>query len=70
MRYAILLDGGFIKQKLGTKSAPIGAKKIISLTESIKASQPLESGKLHRIYYYDSPPLFPPNCLGRLILKT
>jgi uncharacterized LabA/DUF88 family protein len=55
--YAILIDGGFAKRKLGTAQKPANADHFLSLVNSLKQSDHLKSLSLHRVYYYDSVPL-------------
>jgi hypothetical protein len=58
-KYAILLDGGFIKKKLGDKENLASAKDIINFVEKIKeeVSETLKQEVfLYRTYYYDAPP--------------
>lgn len=55
--YAMLLDGGFLRRKLGTSKKPVDALAISEFT-SQAANLPCLSGmRLHRIYFYDSRPL-------------
>ena len=56
MKYAILIDGGFAKAKLGSRINPITANDIIQLVEKIRDKDFLKGEYLHRIYFYDSPP--------------
>ena len=56
MRYAILIDAGFIKRKLGSFSDPMTADKLVSFTDAVKEHERLQFWFLHRIYYYDAPP--------------
>ena len=55
--YALLLDGGFIRRKLGTVRTPADAAAIAAFTEQVKKLDCLEEMRLHRIYYYDARPL-------------
>lgn len=55
--YAILVDAGFAKRKLGNAKSPADIQKFSLLFEQIKSSPHLENQRLHRIYYYDSTPL-------------
>lgn len=57
MKYAILLDGGFVKRKLGTKVKPASPEQIVALVEQITKQGCLRAHELHRVYYYDSKPL-------------
>ena len=55
--FAILIDGGFAKRKIGTALAPATAAQFRGLVESICSTPPLASMRLHRSYFYDSAPL-------------
>ncbi|NNM65703.1 MAG: NYN domain-containing protein [Burkholderiales bacterium] len=55
--YAILIDGGFAKRKLGTSKAPATADHFKSLVETLQSVPQLTGQRLHRVYYYDSTPL-------------
>ena len=56
-RYAILIDGGFLKKKLGSQRAPMDSVRFDTFLETLKAHASLSACRLHRIYYYDAPPL-------------
>lgn len=53
----MLLDGGFLRRKLGTPKAPVDARGIARFTSQVSALQCLHGMRLHRIYFYDSRPL-------------
>lgn len=55
--YAILVDAGFAKRKLGNSKTPADISHFNNLFEKIKSSELLKNQRLHRIYYYDSNPL-------------
>ena len=55
--YAILIDGGFAKRKLGTSVGPATAEDFQSLINALQQRQELSQCVLHRVYYYDSEPL-------------
>jgi uncharacterized LabA/DUF88 family protein len=57
MNYAILIDGGFAKRKIGNARHPATAEDFGNLIERIGASPALRDCRLHRVYYYDSSPL-------------
>jgi uncharacterized LabA/DUF88 family protein len=57
MNYAILIDGGFAKRKIGSAKHPATADDFKTLIEKIGASPALRGCDLYRIYYYDSLPL-------------
>ena len=56
-KYAILIDAGFIKRKIGSIKTPLTAEKVVEFTEKIKARYELKDLILHRIFYYDAEPL-------------
>lgn len=56
-KYAILIDAGFLKRKLGSQKEPADADKIISFVNTVCTNKSLEGKRLHRVYYYDAPPL-------------
>jgi uncharacterized LabA/DUF88 family protein len=56
-KYAILVDGGFIKRKIGSREAPMTADLLNDFIERLRAQPPLDAMLLHRIYYYDAAPL-------------
>jgi uncharacterized LabA/DUF88 family protein len=55
--YAVLIDGGFVSRKLGTREHPMTARAIQDFTGRLCANPPLAGHRLHRIYYYDAAPL-------------
>ena len=55
--YAILIDGGFAKRKLGSAKQHATAEDFQQLSKRIQSSPHLSEMRLHRIYYYDSTPL-------------
>jgi len=55
--YAILIDGGFAKRKLGTYNEAAVASDFERLIDRITDLEQLSGMRLHRIYYYDSAPL-------------
>jgi uncharacterized LabA/DUF88 family protein len=57
LSYAILIDGGFLKRKLGTPKAPATLAHIQVFLDSLKHAPALTSMRLHRVYFYDSQPL-------------
>ncbi len=57
MRYAILIDGGFIKKKLGSQEQPLTAKVVSEFLKSLRSHEALKTNTLHRVYWYDAPPL-------------
>ncbi|WP_265286411.1 PIN domain-containing protein [Verminephrobacter eiseniae] len=55
--FAVLIDGGFAKRRLGSAKTPATADDLQRLVCAIRACRPLENMRLHRVYYYDSVPL-------------
>lgn len=55
--YAILIDAGFVKRRLGSREHPVTAEHIASFIETVRQHRSLNSMRLHRAYFYDSPPL-------------
>lgn len=55
--YAILIDGGFAKRKLGTGVRHATAEDFQRLIDVVRALPELNDMHLHRVYYYDSVPL-------------
>lgn len=55
--YAILIDAGFLKRKLGSQQNPVTNERIVQFVELLKQHKLLQLLSLHRIYYYDAPPL-------------
>ena len=55
--YAMLLDGGFLRRKLGTASSPVDAPVIAAFARDVQKMQCIADMRLHRIYYYDSKPI-------------
>ncbi|MGB7181458.1 MAG: hypothetical protein WBD51_05945 [Burkholderiaceae bacterium] len=55
--FAVLLDGGFVKRKLGSADSPFGADAASALCAWLKAHPLLADFRLHRIYFYDAKPL-------------
>jgi len=57
LSYAMLLDGGFLRRKLGTPKQPVDAAGIRSFASKVSKLKCLDGMRLHRIYFYDSRPL-------------
>jgi hypothetical protein len=55
--YAILVDGGFVRRKLGTRTKPAGLEDLRQLPLRIGRHPALAGMWLHRTYYYDAQPL-------------
>lgn len=56
-RYAVLIDAGFLKRKLGSRHHPVDISRLAEFIERLRAHEQLSALRLHRIYYYDAPPL-------------
>ena len=56
MKFAILIDGGFAKAKLGSVEEPVQAQDFKVLVDDIRSHALFKAGYLHRVYYYDAPP--------------
>ena len=57
MKYAVLIDGGFIRRRLGTRDDPFTLGKVTEFLGSLHAHPSLQGFALHRIYWYDANPL-------------
>ena len=55
--YAILVDAGFIKRKLGTQAAPMTADDFEKFIERVVSHTELQDMRLYRVYVYDAAPL-------------
>ena len=55
--FAILIDAGFLKRKIGSAENPITPEQIIQFTEKLSHRPELKGHHLHRIYYYDAEPM-------------
>ncbi len=56
-RFAILIDGGFLKRKLGSRENPLTAASVNAFVEGVCEHAVLSGLLLHRVYFYDAPPL-------------
>ena len=56
MQYAILIDAGFLKHKLGSALSPMGLNNVRGLIATLRNHPELKDHHLHRIYYYDAAP--------------
>jgi hypothetical protein len=57
MKYAILIDAGFLKRKLGSHSEPLDIGGVHAFLAALRAQEALADMRLHRVYWYDAPPL-------------
>ena len=55
--YAVLVDGGFIRRKLGTAAHPMTAAALNAFLTALGSHAALADHKLHRVYFYDASPL-------------
>ncbi len=55
--YAVLVDGGFLKRRLGAVQRPVTAAHIQDFLSALRAHPELEQFRLHRVYFYDAAPL-------------
>ncbi len=56
-RYAVLIDAGFLKRKLGSRDQPLTADKVRDFIDEVTKHPELADLRLHRVYFYDAPPL-------------
>ncbi len=57
LSYALLLDGGFVRHKLGSVKGPADAAAISSFVTQISKFPCISGMRLHRGYFYDARPL-------------
>lgn len=57
LSYAVLVDGGFIRRRLGSQATPFSAQDFEQFAEALDAHPRLAGHHLHRIYFYDAVPL-------------
>lgn len=55
--FAILIDGGFVKRKLGSAQEPMVAQRLSAFVERLRQDDYLKEMYLHRVYFYDAEPL-------------
>ena len=56
-RYAVLIDAGFLKRKLGSRERPLTADSTRHFIDRLTGLPELAGLHLHRVYFYDAPPL-------------
>ncbi len=56
-RYAVLIDAGFLKRKLGSQQDPLRAETVRDFVDKLRKHEALRWEYLHRAYFYDAPPL-------------
>jgi hypothetical protein len=54
LSYAILIDGGFAKRKLGSSRRPVTPQSFSDLVTVLQAKPALNEMRMHRVYHYDS----------------
>ncbi len=57
LKYAVLIDAGFLKRKLGSRDFPLSIQGVKGFIAAIEAHEALRDLRLHRTYWYDAPPL-------------
>jgi hypothetical protein len=57
LKYAVLIDAGFLKRKLGSREFPVSVRGVKGFIAAIEAHEALRGLHLHRTYWYDAPPL-------------
>lgn len=57
MKYAILIDAGFLKRKLGSQAVAVDCRRVSSFLDAVRNHAALAGMRLHRVYWYDAPPL-------------
>lgn len=55
--YALLIDGGFLRYKLGSAKNPVDAEAISAFAGQVTSLPCVAGMRLHRIYFYDAKPL-------------
>jgi uncharacterized LabA/DUF88 family protein len=57
LSFALLIDGGFIKRRIGTAKQPMTASTLQAFVDKLVKHDALANMRLHRIYFYDAEPL-------------
>jgi len=57
INFAVLLDSGFLRHKLGRARAPLDAEGICTFAAQIAAMPCLSGMRLYRVFFYDACPL-------------
>ena len=55
--FAVLIDAGFLKRKLGSRESPLTAEATCRFIDELGNHSQLSDLHLHRVYFYDAPPL-------------
>ena len=56
-RYAVLIDAGFMKRKRASRQQPLTARTVSEFVAELGRLPQLKHLHLHRVYFYDAPPL-------------
>ncbi len=56
-KYAVLIDAGFLKRKIGSRDKPLAANTVEAFINNLDEHPSLKELVLHRVYFYDAPPL-------------
>jgi hypothetical protein len=51
LSFALLIDGGFIKRRIGTAKQPMDAQRLQEFVDKVIGHDALTSMRLHRIYF-------------------
>ncbi|MFA7666522.1 MAG: NYN domain-containing protein [Burkholderiaceae bacterium] len=57
LSYAVLIDGGFIRKKLGSRASPLTAQSVEAFISWLELHSALKPHRLHRVYFYDAEPM-------------
>jgi uncharacterized LabA/DUF88 family protein len=57
LKYAILIDAGFIKRKMGSHRQPLDILGVNAFVAAVRVHEALRGMQLYRVYWYDAPPL-------------
>lgn len=57
MKYAILIDAGFLKRKLGSQAQPLDVNGVCAFLNVLREHEALAGMSRYRVYWYDAPPL-------------
>lgn len=52
-----MIDAGFLKRKLASRDNPLTADTVRGFVDKLRAHEVLQGLHLHRVYFYDAPPL-------------
>jgi uncharacterized LabA/DUF88 family protein len=57
VQFAVLMDGAFVRYRLGAREQPAGIEQVRALIATLMQHPQLQGLRLHRIYFYDAKPL-------------